>query len=142
MISYESSMVINAPASAVFRYVNEPTTLPEWLTGMIDIRDVIGTGEGQQYEWTFTMVGIQLRGMNVVVEYVVNERATHQSIGMVTSSWTNIVEPQPGGAKLTIAIEYSLPVPVLGKLAEKMVVRRNARDLDSSLLNVKETLES
>lgn len=142
MISYTNSIVINASASEVFTYVNDPVKLPNWLTGLTETRNVVGTGEGQQWEWTYSMVGLQHRGMLVVVDYVANERFTAQSIGMIESSWTNICEPQEEGTKLTIEFEYSIPVPVLGKLAEHLTVRRVARDLDSSLLNVKETLEA
>ena len=141
MVNYENSIVIHASASEVFAYVNEPTTIPDWIVGMIEVRNVVGTGAGQQYEWTFKMVGIQLRGQTVVVDYILNQCSTHQTIGMISSSWTTTIEPHEDGAKLNIKIEYTLPVPVLGKLAEHLTVRRNARDLDSSLLNIKEALE-
>lgn len=141
MASHRKSIVINAPASEVFKYVNEPATLPEWLPGMVEVRNAIGAGEGQQYEWTFKMLGVLLRGQNIIVEYVANQRAAHQSIGMIQSIWTNIVEPHRDGATLTIEAEYTIPIPVMGKLAERITVRRNERDLESALLNVKEALE-
>jgi len=141
MISYNNSIVINAPVSEVFTYVNELTTMPDWLTGLVEVRNVIGTGEGQQCEWTFKLVGVQLRGQAVTVDCVANERCTHQSIGMFSSTWKQIVEPHEDGTKLIIEVEYALPLPVLGKLAEHLTVRRMARDLDSSLLNIKEALE-
>lgn len=142
MASHKNSIVIKAPLNEVFAYVNEPTTLPDWMVGMIEVRNVIGTGEGLQYDWTFKMVGVQLRGQNVVVEYVENECATHQGIGMISSNWTNIVAPHEDGTELTIDVDYTMPVPVLGKLAEHLTVRRNERGIQFSLLNVKEILES
>jgi uncharacterized membrane protein len=141
MASHENSIVINAPVSDVFAYVNAPATIPDWMTGMIEVRNVIGSGAGEQYDWTYKMVGVHVRGQNVVVEHIPNERATHQGIGMLSSTWTNIVEPHDGGTKLTIQLEYTIPVPVLGKLAEHLTIRRNDRDFKTSLLNLKETLE-
>lgn len=142
MISYGNSIVINAPVSEVFTYVNELSTMPDWLTGLVEVHNVIGTGEGQQCEWTFKLAGVQLRGQAVVVECIENDRCTHQSIGMFKSDWTHIVQPHEDGTKLIIEVEYSLPLLVLGKLGERLTVRRMARDLDSSLLNIKEALES
>jgi hypothetical protein len=52
MASHENSIVINAPVSEVFAYVNAPATIPDWMTGMIEVRNVIGSGAGQQYDWT------------------------------------------------------------------------------------------
>jgi uncharacterized membrane protein len=142
MASHEDSVVVNAPVSEVFAYVNAAATIPDWMTGMIEVRNVVGGGAGLQYDWTYKMVGVHVRGQNVVVEYIPNERATHQGIGMLTSSWTNIVEPHDGGTKLTIELEYTIPVPVLGKLAEYLTIQRNARDMKTSMLNLKETLEA
>ena len=141
MMSYENSIVIAAPESEVFAYVNDLATMPDWLPGLVEVRNVIGTGEGQQCEWTFKMIGILLRGEAVIVECGPHGRCTHQTIGMLSASWTNIVEAHEDGSKLTIEVEYSLPVPVLGKLAEHLTVRRMERDLASSLLNLKELLE-
>ena len=88
------------------------------------------------------MAGVRLRGQAVVVEWVENRRCTHQSIGMFKSDWTHIVQPHEDGTKLIIEVEYSLPLLVLGKLGERLTVRRTTRDLDSSLLNIKEALKS
>ena len=142
MPSYENSIAIDAGLSDVFAYVNEPKKFPDWVHGMIDVRNVIGSGEGQQYEWTFKMVGIQFRGQSVAVNYIPDECAAYQSIGMIESIWTNIVEPLARGTKLTIKLEYSIPTPVLGKLAEAITLRRNRRGLDATLLNAKEVLEA
>ncbi|KPK53404.1 MAG: hypothetical protein AMJ63_06535 [Myxococcales bacterium SG8_38_1] len=141
MISYEDSIVIAAPVSEVFSYATDLRTMPDWIQGLVEVRDVIGTGEGQQCEWTFKMIGVLLRGQAVVVESVENETATHQTIGMLAATWTNTFEPDEIGTKITIGVEYTLPVPVLGRLAEHLTVRRMRRDLGSSLLNLKELLE-
>jgi len=125
----------------VFAYVNDPMVFPDWINGMIEVRNVIGTGEGLQYEWTFKMVGMLFRGQSIRVNYVQDDCAAYQSIGMMESIWTNITEAHDGGTKLTIKIEYSIPTPVLGKLAEQLTLKRNKRALDASLLNAKEAIE-
>jgi hypothetical protein len=38
-------------------------------------------------------------------------------------------------------IDYTIPVPVLGKLAENLVFKRNQREAAMSLENIKERLE-
>ena len=126
----------------MFSYVNDPPKFPDWVHGMVEVRNVIGSGEGQQYEWTFKMIGMQFHGQSIAVNYVEDERAAYQSIGMIESIWTNIVEQHDGGTMLTIKVEYSIPAPVLGKLAEQLTLRRNKRGLDCSLLNAKEVLEA
>jgi len=139
--SYRNSIVVKAPVNEVFAYVNDPSTMHEWLPGMIEVRNVVGSGAGQQYEWTYKMVGVLFRGQDVVVDYIENECATHQAIGMIHSSWTNKVAPHEDGTLVSVEIEYAMPRAVLAKLLKHLAERRSARSLDSALLNLKEMLE-
>lgn len=141
MARTKNSIIVNAPPSRVFAYVNDPNNLPEWMPGMLEIRNLVGSGPGQQYDWTYKMLGFHFRGQNVVVEYEPEKRAVHQSIGMISSDWTITVEPHGEGTKLGTEAEYSIPVAVLGKLAEHIAARRNQREMEVALLNAKEMLE-
>ena len=142
MATVKESTVINAPPDRVFAYVTEPATMSEWLAKMVEVRNVVGTGEGQQYEWTYKYVGLLLRGQSVVVQHVPNALAVTQSIGTISSTWTFNIEPHEEGTNLTIEVEYSVPIPVLGKIAEHVAVRLDARDLETSLSNVQDMLAS
>jgi len=42
---------------------------------------------------------------------------------------------------LDVDTEYMIPVPVLGKLAEKLVAKRVQREAEQSAQNIKERLE-
>ena len=46
-----------------------------------------------------------------------------------------------GGTTVDVETEYTIPVPVLGKLAEKLVLKRNQRESEMGLANLKERLE-
>lgn len=142
MDSWKNSIVIHAPADAVFAYVDDPMRLAEWLPHIIEVRNVIGTGAGQQFEWTAKMAGLLLRGQSTVIEHVPNRCGVHQTIGMVSSTFGYAVEPRAEGAALTLEVEYSIPMPLIGRLAERVVLRRNTREFELALVNVKETLES
>jgi hypothetical protein len=60
---------------------------------------------------------------------------------MIHSTFAYGVESHEEGTTLTLEVEYSVPIPVLGKLAEHIAARRNAREFELALINVKETLE-
>jgi uncharacterized membrane protein len=141
MASWKNSVAIAAPADRVFAYVDDPMNLPIWLPTMVEVRDVIGTGAGQQFEWTSRMAGSLLRGQSTVIEHVPNVHGLHQSIGMVNSTFGYTVEPHEDGAILTVEIQYLVPVPVLGKLAERVLLRRNAREFEVGIVTIKDVLE-
>lgn len=141
MICYEKSIVIEAPVSDVFAYVGGFASMPSWIPGLVEVRNVIGDGEGQQCEWTYKVVGVLLRGQSVIVEHVQNERSTHQNIGMGSAMFTASVEPVQNGTKLTINVEYTIPIPLVGRVAEHLTVRLIERDFSSALLNLKDLIE-
>jgi carbon monoxide dehydrogenase subunit G len=142
MASWKNSIVVHAPPDKVFAYVDDPMNLVEWVPGMVEVRNVIGSGAGQQQEFTHKMAGLLLRGQAVVVEHVPGYRAAHQTIGMIHSIFAYSVEPVGEGSKLSLDVEYNVPIPVLGKLAEHIVIRRNAREFALALENVKERMEA
>jgi hypothetical protein len=141
MAAWKDSILIHAPPGEVFAYVDDPSALPTWLANMVEVRNVIGTGLGQQYEYTYKMAGLLLRGQNIIIEHTPNERGLHQVIGMISALWDYSVEPHEEGTVLNIEVEYSVPIPVLGRLAERIAVRQNARSFELSLLNVKDVME-
>lgn len=142
MASWKDSILIHARPDDVFAYVDDPRELPIWLPSMVEVRNVVGTGLGQQYDYTYKMAGLLLRGQNVVIEHVPNERGLHQIIGMISALWDYSVEPHPEGTVLTIEVEYAVPVPVLGRLAERLAIRQNAAALELALVNVKDLMET
>lgn len=142
MASWKDSILIHAPPNEVFAYVDNPSDLPAWLPNMVEVRNVIGTGLGQQYEYTYKMAGLLLRGQNFVIEHVPNERGLHQVIGTISALWDYSVEPHEQGTLMNLEVEYSIPIPVLGRFAEHLAVRQNARSFELALINVKDVMEA
>jgi carbon monoxide dehydrogenase subunit G len=141
MPKLNNSINISAPVEKVFAYVDDPTTITEWLVGATEVTDVTGSGVGQHYHWKYNMLGVPLRGETTVSEHVPNERRVTDSKGGATSTWTFTFAPHEGGTKLDLELDYTIPVPVLGKLAEQLVLKRNQREADLSMENIKERLE-
>jgi uncharacterized membrane protein len=142
MAKIQKSITINGPVDRVFAYVDDVMTSPEWLPSMMEVRDVTGSGVGQHYRWRYKMAGVPLNGESTVTEHIPNERRVTDSKGGVLSTWTYTFEPHDGGTKLGIEIEYTIPVPVLGKLAEKLVLKRNEREADTAMENIKDKMEA
>jgi uncharacterized membrane protein len=141
MAKVERSITINAPVEKVFNYLADPMAQIEWLPSMMDVKDVSGSGVGQHFRWTYKMAGVLLKGETTVTEHIPNERRVTQSKGGVTSTWIVNLETHDGGTMMELDIEYTIPVPVIGKLAEKIVLKRNEREADLAMSNIKENME-
>ena len=142
MATIEKSITINAPVEKVFQYIDDPMNDPDWMIGMVEVHDVEGEpGVGRQFRWTFKMVGIPLKGESTTIEHVPNQRTVTESKGQVSSIWVADVKPHGSGTELTMKVDYTIPIPVLGKLAEQLILKRNERNQEISMQNIKETLE-
>jgi len=51
-------------------------------------------------------------------------------------------QPEAGGTKVTFEVEYTVPIPLLGKLAEAIIVKMNDREGDLILANLKARMEA
>lgn len=142
MPSWKDSIEIHSSVAKIFAYLDEPMNLPEWMPGMVEVRNVIGKGAGQQYEGSYKMGGVVFHGQSTVIEYALNDYAVHQSIGGINSTWGFRLEPSEHGTRLTLDAEYSIPIPIVGRLAERILLRRNEREFHLALENVKELMEA
>ena len=109
---------------------------------MIEVRNITGSGVGQRFEWTYKMLGIQFKGETEVTEVIQNERCVEKTKAGIESTWVYTYEPHEGGTKLSMDIDYKVPVPVLGKLAEKLVLKTNEREAELALENIKTIVEA
>ena len=141
MARVERSITINAPVEKVFAYIADPTGELESIPSITDIRNVKGEGVGQTYEWTYKMLGIPLRGKSEVVEYKPNEHYVSKSSGGVVSTWTYSFKVVTGGTHMNLVVDYTIPIPVLGKFAERLVLRQTEREADLSMATLKDRLE-
>jgi uncharacterized membrane protein len=141
MATVERSVTIRAPVEKIFSYISNPTNELEWLPSIIDVRHIVGKGVGQRFGWTYKMMGIPLKGETDIVEYIPNERIVYKTAGGIDSTWTWQFKPEAGGTKLNLAVEYTIPVTVLGRVAEQLVLQRNEREAHMAIANIKERLE-
>ena len=141
MARVERSITINAPIEKVFAYITDPINELESIPSITDIRNVKGEGVGQTYEWTYKMIGIPLRGKSEVVEYKPNERYVSKSSGGVVSTWTYSFKTVTDGTHMNLVVDYTIPIPVLGKFAERLVLRQIEREADLSMATLKDRLE-
>jgi len=141
MAKVERSFKINAPVEKVFSYVTDPRNELEYIPSITDIRDITGQGVGQRFGWTYKMMGIPLKGKDEVTEYVPNQRYVHKSTGGIVSTWTWTFQPEAGGTRLSLVVEYTIPVPVLGKVGERLALRQTEREADLAMATLKDRLE-
>ncbi len=141
MAKIERNVVIRVPVEKVFSYISDPMKLLEWLPSLFDIRNVTGEGVDQQFSWTYKMMGIPFKGAASYTEYKPRERIVIETTGNIHSSWTFTFKPQGDMTLANLEINYTIPMPLLGKLGERLILRQNEREAELAVANIKERLE-
>jgi len=144
MVKVERSILLNAPVEQVFDYMADVHSNVEYIPGMIDVRDIQETPDyvGTHFKWTYKMAGIKFDGETTVLEWEQYKRVVTDSKGGIKAKWYFTFGREAAGSKLSIAVEYEVPMPVLGKLAEAVVRRQNEKELELTLSNVKARVEA
>ena len=137
-----NSIVINAPVEKVFEYC-VPENLTEFWPSVVEVTNIqeLPNG-GHSFNFVYKMAGMTFKGTNEDIEFVKNERTVSKSTGGLESTVTCEYQAVEGGTKFTAAVEYIVPVPLLGKLAESFIVKMNENEQKVVLENVKARLET
>lgn len=139
----QRTILINAPAQSIFDYLTEPTNLPSIMPSMVAVSNVVlQPNGGRDYDWVYKMAGVHLKGHSKIEEHKPGKLVRLRTEGGVTSTWTWRFEGNGVGTRLTVDMSYTIPVPVLGKLAEAVVAKMNERETDVMLEHLKTICET
>ena len=142
MATIKKSININAPVEKVFEDLT-PEHLPEVWPSLVEVNNIQELPNGGfSWDWVYKMAGMRFTGSSEHTEVVPNERTVSQTTGGIDSTHTWEYQPVDDGTKLTITTEYKVPIPLLGKLAESIIVKMNENESNVLLANVKAMMET
>jgi uncharacterized membrane protein len=127
----------------VYGLVLDTERMPDWLPLMMEVHDIQGKKDiGRKFKWTYKFIGIKFEGMSEVVEEVPNKKVVTKSKAGIESVWTFKLNQEGKGTRVDLLVEYTIPVPVLGKFAESFVVKQGTRDMKHALETMKYVIEA
>jgi uncharacterized protein YndB with AHSA1/START domain len=139
----EKSIVISAPVEKVFAFVSDPANLPSVWPALEQVTNVTPAANGgSSSDYVYNMGGMRFSGHNEAIEFVPNTRLTTRSKSGIESTVTFSFAPEGAGTRATFLAEYIVPVPLLGKLAEALLVRQNEQQAETLLANLKAKMEA
>ncbi len=120
----------------VFGYIRETTNLPEVWPNLLEVKDVqrLPNG-GNRALCVYRMMGMRFEVMSEDVEYIPNRRIVSKTGGGIQGVLTWQFEPEDGKTRLSLEAEYTIPAPLVGRLAERIIARINEKDI-GELVNI------
>ncbi|MGD9889847.1 MAG: SRPBCC family protein [Dehalococcoidia bacterium] len=146
MTRIERSIEINRPPEEVFDLITDLDRLPDWATIVVETRDVPHRPiqNGTTFRQTIRVAGRHLESEWHVAELErprhVAYEATAPGGGQLAMKQT--VNPTGDGSRVELELDYEPPLGFLGELMDRAYFeRRNERDAEHSLHNLKDLLE-
>ena len=140
MTRVEESVIVDAPVHAVFAYASDWRGWPEWLEGVTDFRPTteVTRGTGARYAYRARVMGIPARVETEVRDFVEDSGWTGFSTRGLPHRTFWRFEAQGQSTRFTYAMEYQLPAPLLGAVADTLVVKGQwRRIIGKSLSNLR-----
>jgi uncharacterized membrane protein len=140
----EKSVLIDAPIEKVFAYYAEPTNLPEVWPSFLEAKDVERDGEGwaRRFRWVYKMAGLRFEGATEITEHVTNDRTIAVSRGGIESTISTYYEAREGKTLVREHSTYRVPVPLIGRIAERFLAKSNENEVETIHKNLKARLEA
>lgn len=136
MITVKKNVLIAVPREVVFAVVDDTANIPELWPSLSNVRNLkrIPNG-GHSFQFDFHMAGITVGGTSVDLEYDPPKRIVTRTTGSLTStlSWTFLPQADGEQTDVNLEIEYEAPLPLIGRIAEKVISRINDRDVAAML---------
>lgn len=146
MTRVERTIEIEAPPERVFELLTDLDRLQDWATiaGDAENPPAKPLSQGATWKHKVKVAGVELTGDWKVVALdpprLVQYEATRNEGGWLKMRQS--VAPAGQGSRVELEVDYELPWGVLGQAVDKLVVeRRNEREAEESLQNLKDILE-
>ncbi len=143
MAQIQKFILIKAPIEKVFDYLNDPHKLTEYWPGMIEVKDIQSLPNGGTcFNYVYKLAGFRFEGKSEDTEIIPLKRMVSITTGGVEGKLTWELEKAADGTKVVLESEYTVPLPVVGKLAEAVIVKLGEHEADQILANLKTFMEA
>jgi len=137
----EHSVIISAPVDQVFGYAADYVKWTEWFEGVSDFKatTAVTRGNGARYAYKARVMGLSAPVETEIHDFVENRGWTGVSTKGLAhrTHWT--FEAIGDSTKFTYALEYQLPIPLLGSLLDSLFARGQwEKILERSLDNLRQ----
>ena len=138
MITFGESVTIRTTTPEIFSYLSAPSNYPEFWSSLVKVEDVQPLPEGRyKARYTYKMAGIPFEGTAEFTEIIPNRTLVISTRGSINSVLTWVFRSQNDQTKVTLTVDYEVPIPLLGNLAESIVKRLSEQELTFMLNNLR-----
>ena len=141
MARIDKEIIVDASVERVFGYITNPSNWPEVWPSLMEIYDLKPLPDGGYIaSYVYKMAGMRFTGTLEFAELELNQWMVINTTGGILSKITvtcRSIEHDKHKTQVTLTIEYKIPVPLLGKLAEFVILKMNDQEASLVMNNLK-----
>ncbi|MEN6434356.1 MAG: SRPBCC family protein [Anaerolineaceae bacterium] len=142
MNKIHKSITIHAPVEKVYKFMTNPNNLLEIWPSMVEVHKVEMKPDGwHRFDWVYKMGGLKFSGWGEATEVRPNQFVQVTNKSGIPSKFDWTYEAMGEDSKITVDAEYTVPVPLINKLAESIIVKMNEKEAEILLANLKTRME-
>lgn len=145
MTQIRKTTEVNADQEHVFSLLTDLDRLPDWSTITVATHDAPSKPlhKGDTFRQSLRVVGRAIDTEWTVTELQRPRHVAYEATGPAGARlrMAQTVEPSGAGSTVSVEVDYELPGGAVGDLASSLIERRNEREVDHSLDNLKELAE-
>ncbi len=125
MTRIEHTVRIEAPVEEVFKYAADYQSWAQWFEGVSDFQPTseITRGNGARYAYKVRLLGFTAAVETEIHDLVINRGWTGIATrGMAHRTYWNFQQIE-NKTRFTYALEYRLPIPLLGPLLDSLLMK-------------------
>jgi uncharacterized membrane protein len=139
----EKKILIEVEAARVFDHLGDPRNLLEIWPSLMEVTNVeMKEGGRATWDWTYKMAGLRFHGRSETTEVERPRRRVTRNEKGIPSTFEWTFSQRDHGTEVVVRVEYELPLPLLGHVAELFLRHSNEREAETLLQNLKERLEA
>ena len=137
MAKVDKEVWIEAPLETIFDYISYPSNMPEFWPSLMEITDVQSLPNGgYSARWVYKMLGLRFEGKAEYTRIALNEFFVIDIKGGIKSTIVWTFRSREDKTRVTFTVEYKVPIPLLGKLAEAIITKMNDSEADLIMDNL------
>jgi uncharacterized protein YndB with AHSA1/START domain len=143
----ESKISAKVPVERAFDYIADPANRLQWLESVLEVKNIAEGPIGVGTSWTevLRIAGRTVEQVRTVMEYERPRRYVYEftTLGAKSGKFDITFEPEAGGTRIVIIVDYILPGSAFGKIADKLLFERSLKkSFGHSLTDLRTALES
>ena len=139
------SILIQASCEEVFSYASDYRKWKDWFVGVSNVRPTTEktTGNGARYAYKVRMMMFPVGVETEISDFVINKGWKGKATKGTPHQTQWIFETVESGTNFTYVLDYDIPVPILGSLLDRLILRPQWNKIvENSLRNLKHNFQS